>query len=294
MAYRVVVPLEGSNADDEVIPYVRKFSARTDVLITLLHVVPDLTCYAREHVSEECAQADKHLREFCSQLEIQGAVPGCELRMGTAVTEILKFAALLPADLIIMPAHGRQGLERLLHGSVTEAVLRQSRCPLLLPQVTGGRPQDRDISHLFDRILVPLDGSGQSFGIIPTVVEFARSFESEVILFHDYAGVSDSGESLEIGDIDKRIRDYRALLGYAGISVSMETTYAGRPVEDILEAVSSTNADLIAMASHGRRGLERLAAGSVVEHVLRNATRPVLACNTSPALLPDIEEQYIG
>jgi len=294
MSYQILVPLEGSKVDNEVIPYVRMFARRPDARITLLHVMPDLSPYTREYVETECARARERLHTFRERIAIDS--PGMEhqLRMGDPVREILKFAALLPADLVIMPAHGRKGLDRLIHGSVTEDVLRQSRCPVLLPNFSDGRPEDRDIEHLFDRILVPIDGSGKSFGIISVVVDFARSYDSEVILFHDYMGELDSSGYLESGDVDKRIQDYRALLGYAGISVTTETTRAGRPVEDILTAVSSTGADLIAMATQGRTGLGRMTNGSVVEHVLRHADRPVLACNTNPGLSPDIEDPYPG
>ena len=294
MSYQVVVPLEGSAVDDEVIPFVRRFATRPDTRITLLHVLPDLTPFVREHIDAECGRERQRLCAFRDRLDVDAPDTDCELRMGDPVREILKFAALQPADLIIMPAHGRRGLDRLIHGSVTEDVLRMARCPLLLPPAGAGRSPERDIDHLFDRILVPIDGSGSSFGIIPLVVEFARNYTSEVILFHDYADASDNGGFLDSGSVDKRIQDYRALLGYAGISVSTEATGSGRPVEDILEAVSTTNADLVAMATHGRRGLEFLTTGSVVGHVLRHAARPMLVCNTNPGMAPENGESYFG
>jgi nucleotide-binding universal stress UspA family protein len=50
----------------------------------------------------------------------------------------------------------------------------------------------------------------------------------------------------------------------------------GRPAAAILEAAKAHEADLIAMATHGRKGLARLVIGSVTEEVLRKAACPML------------------
>jgi nucleotide-binding universal stress UspA family protein len=53
------------------------------------------------------------------------------LAVGDPATEILKLAAEIRADLIVMGTHGRSGLGRLLLGSVAEGVLREAPCPVL-------------------------------------------------------------------------------------------------------------------------------------------------------------------
>jgi len=54
-----------------------------------------------------------------------------QLVEGDPVSEILRVAREMPADLIVMGTHGRTGLERLLMGSVAEEVLRKATCPVL-------------------------------------------------------------------------------------------------------------------------------------------------------------------
>jgi nucleotide-binding universal stress UspA family protein len=54
-----------------------------------------------------------------------------ELMQGDAVEKILNVATQLQVDLIVMGSHGRNGLSRLLMGSVAEAVVRQAPCPVL-------------------------------------------------------------------------------------------------------------------------------------------------------------------
>jgi len=74
----------------------------------------------------------------------------------------------------------------------------------------------------------------------------------------------------------------------------MQYTDAGKPAEDIIKAVSSSSADLIAMTTHGRTGVDRLAYGSIVEHVLRHATRPLLVLCTAPGATTEYVEKYLG
>ena len=64
------------------------------------------------------------------------------LEVGDPATEVLRVAAELPADLIVMGTHGRTGLGRLLLGSVAEQVMRRAACPVLTvsrPATAEGR-----------------------------------------------------------------------------------------------------------------------------------------------------------
>jgi nucleotide-binding universal stress UspA family protein len=67
--------------------------------------------------------------------EVRPADPRVRLRHRSAertpAEEILKAAAALPADLVVMGTHGRSGLGRLLVGSVAEKVMRKAPCPVL-------------------------------------------------------------------------------------------------------------------------------------------------------------------
>jgi nucleotide-binding universal stress UspA family protein len=62
------------------------------------------------------------------------------LEQGEPATEVLRVAAEVRPDLIVMGTHGRGGLSRLLMGSVAEAVLRRAPCPVLTAR--EGLPED--------------------------------------------------------------------------------------------------------------------------------------------------------
>ena len=80
----------------------------------------------------------------------------------------------------------------------------------------------------------------------------------------------------------------------AGLDVSVRYTDSGRPAKDILKAIDTTQADLIAMTTHGRSGIGRLAYGSIVEYILRQASMPMLVLSVAPGRPVEVEEKYLG
>ena len=146
---------------------------------------------------------------------------------------------------------------------------------------------------MFERILVPLDGSKVGEAALP-VIEGLMSRESpetkvEVTLFRAVppthwiaageigAPVRYTEEELQI--IKRTVTDYldKAGEGLRGRGAIVKTMVAaGNPAEEIIKATDEIKADMVAMSTHGRSGISRWAFGSVTAKVLRGANVPVL------------------
>jgi nucleotide-binding universal stress UspA family protein len=104
--------------------------------LIVLHVRQPMPVYYGEglaFVPEEPPAVEEGLRKQLTALRPSDAAIPVEhcLVTGEAAAEILRFARERGCDLIVMGTHGRTGLGRLLLGSVSEAVLRRSLCPVL-------------------------------------------------------------------------------------------------------------------------------------------------------------------
>ena len=146
---------------------------------------------------------------------------------------------------------------------------------------------------MFDKILVPLDGSGLAECILPYVEELAKGQKvKEIILFRvcqqpeipaDYpANMPASWEQhvneimngaqqqcrLYLGDIEKKLRT-------SGIKVKIESCL-GNAADEIVRCAEKNQVGLIVMASHGRSGVSKWAFGSVAEKVFRCTCVPIL------------------
>ena len=147
---------------------------------------------------------------------------------------------------------------------------------------------------MFSKVLVPLDGSkvGEAaFPVIEQLVDkMAPKSQVEVILLgvitllrhwvvvgEASAPVSYTEEEMEL--IRKRVTDYLETIGASmkkrGVVISTMVR-TGNASDEILKAAEEIGADLIAMSTHGRSGLRRLAFGSITDKIIRGATVPVL------------------
>lgn len=141
---------------------------------------------------------------------------------------------------------------------------------------------------MFEKILVPLDGSARAEAILPQVEALALEFGSELILLHVIEPgstlMSAHGSHPDVGiELSRQKKDEleRYLAGRKGEfrerGVKIETVLAQGPVVDtIIQTAKEHAVDLVAMASHGRTGLERVFYGSVAAGVLQSVDRPLL------------------
>lgn len=121
---------------------------------------------------------------------------------------------------------------------------------------------------MFHKILVPLDGSEFADGILEIVRPFAAA-GAAIELFRVYEDEAD-GEAAR-AHVEQRSQ----ALQQSGAAVS-HALACGDPAAQILDRISVTRPDLVAMASRGRIGPARWIRGSVAERVLRHCPTPLL------------------
>lgn len=141
---------------------------------------------------------------------------------------------------------------------------------------------------MYQTILVPLDGSTRAEAILPHVESLATCYEARVIILGvvepvpivvPYNGMYpqfDEAEHLRrIDEMEAYLAGRRTSFQEKGIEAQFEVGH-GPVVEEIIAAADRTDADLVAMASHGRTGLPRVFYGSVAAGVLHRINRPLL------------------
>jgi len=145
---------------------------------------------------------------------------------------------------------------------------------------------------MYEKILVPLDGSKRAEAILPHVKDIARQFDSEIILI---TVVEPAMINVEIGnpmgtpamgryqqaliDLWKHTEAYLERLmndlREEGFRAKFVLEY-GAIVETIADYATSEDVDLVAIASHGRSGFGHLFYGSVAAAALNRLEKPIL------------------
>ena len=147
---------------------------------------------------------------------------------------------------------------------------------------------------MYQTILVPLDGSARAEHILPHVENLALHYKAKVIFLQVMEPLQIVSPSLyvtsaltdtvkeSLNDFNRRFEDINTYLSgrqgefrEKGIDVR-KFVEQGPIVETVIAVARRENADLIAMASHGRSGMSRVFYGSVAAGVLQQIDRPML------------------
>ena len=148
MYKRVLVPLDGSEVAEEILPFAEKVAGPLDAEIWLLCVVEPLSpaeimasagVVAPDTLLAREIEAKRYLAEVGRRLAAKGLRVRSGIRLGAAAAEIVAAAATGGADLIAMTTHGRSGVRRMLFGSVAEAVLGKAPLPVLMIRMANDR-----------------------------------------------------------------------------------------------------------------------------------------------------------
>jgi nucleotide-binding universal stress UspA family protein len=126
---RILMPVHTRAAAEPIMPVLTDLARRFDAEVVLYHDERGVNDVGESLEPPEAARA---LEECSAQLAGQGVRISRVRASGAPVaTDILDQIRALNVDLVVMTTHGRTGLMRGFFGSVTEAVLRHSPCPVL-------------------------------------------------------------------------------------------------------------------------------------------------------------------
>ena len=292
---RFLVPVDFSPRSELAVKYAHALAQKAGATLELLFVAEPAPFYSGlEHSplvldSQQWVRAaQQQLRKEAARLKASGVETRVAVRKGKAFAEICAHAKERKADLIVISTRGYSGLERVLMGSTTEQVVRRAPCAVLVLRLdarAGGvrREPHGAIPHL-RRVLAPVDFSELSRPALAYAVALARTFGSRLTVFHTSLSVPPPrrlaafAQELELGALQQAQHDLTALVKeIVPDSLPADSQVAaGLPGREILRAAARTKADLIVMATQGRRGLERWFMGSTAEQTLRYAPCPVL------------------
>jgi nucleotide-binding universal stress UspA family protein len=150
MYKRILVPLDGSERAEQIMPHVETLAAKGNSTVILLYVIepvgpsftPGMSMMVAPPPQEleiywkSMQAAEKDAREYLQKQAARLAKKDIEteavILRGEPVHAIVDTASEKDVDLIAMTSHGRSGIERVFYGSVTSGVLHKVDRPLLL------------------------------------------------------------------------------------------------------------------------------------------------------------------
>lgn len=304
---RILCPVDFSESSQRALDLALALAKRHGSQLAAMHVVPRALGdpatypYLAEPVKPTTQTRDRAFRQlgaFVHRALAEKLPTDVILDDGDPLEAIIAKAEKLPADLLILGTHGRRGFKRLLLGSVTERVLRLAPCPVLS---VSPRTKPAEIEEgVFRRVLCPVDFSASSL----RGLEIARALldsggsdgdSGELDILHVTEPILEPGYGepvpFDLGAIrehqrqraEEKLGEIEAVLEDEPFRVESRVLASRRPYEEILELASERESDVIVIGMHSRPSADLLFFGSTTNHVVREATCPVLTFRSEEA-----------
>jgi nucleotide-binding universal stress UspA family protein len=309
--HSILVPLDGSTFSEHALPVAARIARLAGSPLQLVRVIPNN--HAEDVVFGLTGlypwqEGRAYLHRVADLLEIRaGLWPSVRLLGGPVVDNLCEHAVEQGADLVVMTTHGRGPLSRIWLGSVADELVRRLPMPLLLVRPQGKAPDWA--AEPLKNVLIALDGGPLAEAVLGPAVELGRLTGASFTLLGAVppppaaaldmpaygAGVVD-GTALERvqGEMHAYLEGVARPLREQGLAVRTRVVAEGRPAAAILAEAEAQPCDLIALATHGRRGLSRLFLGSVADKVVRGAAASVLLCRPLAPAREDARAAALG
>lgn len=257
---RIVCPLGGDERAERALPSAVDAAELTNASLELLSIVEDPHIVARRR---------SHLEGVRASLEpIGGLIPSIDVIVDPHAPRALAERAGASDTMMVMATSSQPLLHSGYLGSAAERTTREAHQPVLLVG-PHNEVRLRDV----ERVVVPCDGSHLSEAALPAAKAWADRLGVElwVVTSIDPGTAGRSGGA----DPDGEARYVRRIATELG--ASWEVVHGSDVAKSLVQWAGPA---MIAMTTHGRSGLSRIALGSVTTAVVRWATGPVLVANS--------------
>jgi nucleotide-binding universal stress UspA family protein len=275
---KILVPTDFSKPAQWALEVATGIAKKAKGQIILLHIVEQPTSESfnvEGQISDDEGWEDKiftlkliekskiRLEEAAKYAEDAGVVVKCALRLGNPFHGMRAVIADHKVDLVVMGTSGRSKIEEMIIGSNTEKVVRHSKCPVL---TVHEKPAGKD----FVNIVYASSLSENELAFAQVIRNAQEMYDAKIHLVRINTPMNFRPDH----EVRPIMEDFARKLNLRNYTMNV---FSDRSEEEgILHFASSINADLIAMATHGRTGFAHVLVGSIAEDVVNHSNRPVL------------------
>ena len=208
-------------------------------------------------------KSKQQLADVAAQLVDKGVAVHTEIKLGNPFHGMRTIITEAVVDLVVMGTSGRSKLEEMIIGSNTEKIIRHASCPVL---TVHQYPSDSSYKNIV-----------YASALTEREKDFSKVLETTCSLFQStvhLVRINTPGNFQPDHVTQKQLKDFISKTKLTNYTLNVFNDVSEE--EGIIHFAESINADMIAMATHGRKGFAHVLAGSIAEDVANHASRPVL------------------
>lgn len=302
----ILVPLDGSQLAECVLPHTVAIARSFDAEITLLRMLEKNQAGVSAQLFDllnwqiNKTKAALYLETIKARLQTSGLQARAMVLEGLVAEGITEYAQNQGMQLIVLSSHGRNGLTQWGISSITQKIILSAQTSLLIVRAhqqyarTGERPEN----PIYQRILVPLDGSQRAENVLPIITQLAHFHRSQIHLV----------QIVQTPEMARQLPPVREDIDLSNQVVARNREEAGRYLEQVksrsyldglavqTHLITSDNAaaalhqlgeqehiDMVTLSAHGYSGNHQWPYGSMVNNFIMYGKVPLLIVQDLPA-----------
>ncbi len=300
----ILVPLDGSKLAECVLPYAmavaRSFDAQINLLCILEKYHANASAQLFDMVNWEIkkSKTSLYLEKMRTGIQESGLQTQAIVEEGLIAEGITRIAQNQGAKLIILSSHGRNGLTRWGISGTTQKIILSAPTSVFI--VRANQPQVSGLSDdlLFQRILVPLDGSQRAENVLPVITQLARFHQSQVHLVQvvqkpelarqmpltkDDIELSNRLVARNQQEAQNYLEQVRSRSYLEGISVHVNLITSDSTAAELHHLVELEQISLVAMSAHGYSGNHQWPYGSIANNFMLYGKSHLMIIQDLPA-----------
>ncbi|MBG6131875.1 nucleotide-binding universal stress UspA family protein [Aquimarina sp. EL_43] len=273
---KILVPIDFSEYSEYALQVAALLAKQQNAEIIVLHMLGLSEAVLIKNETQEANEAmyymklaEKRFSTFLDKEYLKGIQVTETVQNYKIFSEINEVAHENEADLIVMGSHGVSGLrEEVFIGSNTEKVVRTSDIPVLVIK----NPVD---NFALNEVVFACDFKIENIKAYHNAIKLFNALDANIHLLY----VNLPGEQFRSSDqIEERVKEFLFKADSGNLDMYDKVTYFNDySVESgVFNYSKKINADIIAIPTHGRRGLAHFFNGSIGEDIANHANKPVI------------------
>jgi nucleotide-binding universal stress UspA family protein len=302
----ILVPLDGSQLAECVLPYIVAFARSFDSEITLLRMLEKNQAGAPAQLFDllnwqiKKTEANSYLEKTRALLQESGLRVKTVVLEGLVAEGITEYAQTHGMKLIILSSHGRSGLTQWGISSIAQKIILSAPSSVLIVRAHQMDTQVGELAAIpqYQRILVPLDGSQRAENVLPIVTHLAQFYNSNVHLVQVIQTpemarqLPPSREDIELAnrvvarnreEAERYLEQVKTRSYLEGVAVQTHLITSDNAAAELHRITEQEQADIVTLSAHGYSGNNQWPYGSMVNNFILYSKVPLLIVQDLPA-----------
>lgn len=302
----ILVPLDGSQLAECVLPHTIAITRAFDAKITLLRILEKNQAGASAQLFDllnwqiNKTKAALYLETVKARLQTLGLRVRTIVLEGLVAEGITEYAQNQGMKLIVLSSHGRHGLTQWGISSITQKIILSAQTSLLIIRAERQYAQvgESSDSYTYQRILVPLDGSHRAENVLPIITQLSHFHKSQIHLVQVVQTpemarqLPPAREDIDLStqvvarnreEAGHYLEQLKSRLYPEGITVQTHLITSDNAAVALHQLEEQEHIDMVALSAHGYSGNHQWPYGSMVNNFILYGKVPLLIVQDLPA-----------